>query len=101
MSQEYTPVEWQDETTSQQGTLINAARLDQMQTAHHYADGFEEVDAAPTANPGVSYHKVVFCTADTTFYRWTGTEWVKDIDDTTAAALAAHTRSRRDGGHLS
>ena len=87
MSQNYTPVSWQDETTSQQGTLINAERLNQMQTAHHYADGFEEVDTVPTANPGVDYHKVVFCTADTTFYRWTGTEWVKDVDDTTAQEL--------------
>ena len=87
MTQQYTPVAWQDETTSQQGTLINAERLNQMQTAHHYADGFEEVDAIPTADPGVDYHKVVFCTADTTFYRWTGTEWVKDVDDTTAQEL--------------
>ena len=59
MTQQYTPVTWQDETTSQQGTLINAERLNQMQTAHHFADGFEEVDAVPTADPGVSYHKVV------------------------------------------
>ena len=87
MSQNYTPVEWVDETTSQQGTLINKARLDQMQTAHHYADGFEEVDTIPTADPGVSYHKVVYCTADSTFYRWNGTAWTKDIDDDTKALL--------------
>lgn len=87
MTQQYTPVTWQDETTSQQGTLINAERLNQMQTAHHFADGFEEVDAVPTADPGVSYHKVVYCTADSTFYRWDGTEWTKDIDDETKALL--------------
>ena len=87
MTQQYTPVTWQDETTSQQGTLINAERLNQMQTAHHYADGFEEVDAIPAADPGVSYHKVVYCTADSTFYRWDGTEWTKDIDDETKALL--------------
>lgn len=87
MTQQYTPVSWQDETTSQQGTLINAERLNQMQTAHHYADGFKEVDAVPTADPGTDYHQVVFCTADTTFYRWTGTEWVKDVDDSTAQEL--------------
>ena len=87
MSQNYTPVEWVDETTSQQGTLINKARLDQMQTAHHYADGFEEVDTIPTADPGVSYHKVVYCTADSTFYRWDGTAWTKDVDDDTKALL--------------
>lgn len=90
MTQEYTPVSWQDETTSQQGTLINAERLNQMQTAHHYADGFEEVDTAPTADPGVGYHKVVYCTADSTFYRWDGTQWQKDIDDDTKALLLAH-----------
>lgn len=90
MSQEYTPVSWQDETTSQQGTLINAERLNQMQTAHHYADGFEEVDEIPTEDPGTSYHKIVYCTEDTTFYRWDGTQWTKDVDDTTAAELAAH-----------
>lgn len=87
MTQQYTPVAWQDETTSQQGTLINAERLNQMQTAHHYADGFEEVDAVPTADPSVAYHKVVYCTADNTFYRWDGTEWTKDIDDETKALL--------------
>lgn len=87
MTQQYTPVTWQDETTSQQGTLINAERLNQMQTAHHYADGWEEVDAVPTANPSVAYHKVVYCTADSTFYRWDGTEWTKDIDDETKALL--------------
>ena len=87
MTQQYTPVSWQDETTSQQGTLINAERLNQMQTAHHYADGFEEVDAVPTADPSVAYHKVVYCTADSTFYRWDGTEWTKDIDDETKALL--------------
>lgn len=90
MSQEYTPVDWVDETPNTPGTLINKARLDQMQTAHHYADGFEEVDTTPTADPGVDYHKVVFCTADTTFYRWDGTQWVKDVDDTTKALLEAH-----------
>lgn len=87
MTQNYTPVAWQDETTSQQGTLINAERLNQMQQAHHYADGLEEVDAIPTADPGVSYHKIVYCTADSTIYRWDGTEWTKDIDDETKALL--------------
>ena len=87
MTQQYTPVTWQDETTSQQGTLINAERLNQMQQAHHYADGLEEVDAIPTADPGVSYHKIVYCTADSTIYRWDGTEWTKDIDDETKALL--------------
>jgi len=87
MTQEYTPVAWQDETTSQQGTLINAERLNQMQTAHHYADGLEEVDAIPTADPGVSYHKIVYCTADSTIYRWDGTEWTADIDDETKRLL--------------
>jgi len=90
MSQRYNKVAWQDETSTQKGTLINAERLDQMQTAHHYADGFEEVDAVPISNPGVDYHKVVFCTADTTFYRWDGTQWVKDVDDSTLALLEAH-----------
>lgn len=90
MTQEYTPVAWQDETTSQQGTLINAERLNQMQTAHHFADGFEEVDAVPTADPGVSYHKVVYCTADSTFYRWNGTQWTADIDDPTRELLEEH-----------
>lgn len=84
MTQKYDKVVWQDETTSQQGTLINAERLDQMQTAHHYADGFEEVDEVPTEDPGVDYHKVVYCTADTTFYRWNGEEWTKDTLDTKA-----------------
>ena len=69
MSQEYTPVTWVDDTPSTPGTVINKARLDQMQTAHHYADGFEEVDTVPSADPGVDYHKVVYCTADSTFYR--------------------------------
>ena len=87
MTQEYTPVSWQDETTSQQGTLINAERLNQMQTAHHYADGLEEVDAIPTADPGVEYHKIVYCTADSTIYRWDGTEWTADIDDETKQLL--------------
>jgi len=87
MTQEYTPVAWQDETTSQQGTLINAERLNQMQQAHHYADGLEEVDAVPTADPGVSYHKIVYCTADSTIYRWDGTAWTADIDDETKALL--------------
>lgn len=90
MSQEYTPVLWIDETPNQIGTIINKERLDQMQTAHHFADGFEEVDAVPTSDPGVDYHKVVFCTADTTFYRWDGTQWVKDVDDSTLALLEAH-----------
>ena len=88
MTQKYDKVVWQDETTSQQGTLINAERLDQMQTAHHYADGFEEVDEVPTEDPGVDYHKVVYCTADTTFYRWNGEEWTNDVDDTKALLLA-------------
>lgn len=87
MSQEYTPVDWVDETTSQQGTLITAARLDQMQTAHHFTDGFEEVDAVPTADPGVDYHKVVYCTADATFYRWDGEVWTADIDEETKHLL--------------
>ena len=87
MSQKYTEVEWQDPAGGNPGTLINKARLDQMQTAHHYADGFEEVDAVPTADPGVAYHKVVYCTTDSTFYRWDGTEWTKDIDDETKALL--------------
>lgn len=87
MSQEYTPVEWVDETPEQMGTLINKARLDQMQSAHHFADGFEEVDTIPTADPGVDYHKVVYCTLDSTFYRWDGTQWTKDIDDDTKALL--------------
>ena len=87
MTQQYTPVAWQDETTSQQGTLINAERLNQMQTAHHFADGFEEVDAVPTADPSVAYHKIVYCTADSTFYRWDGTEWTADIDDETKRLL--------------
>ena len=90
MTQEYTPVEWVDETENQVGTVINKARLDQMQTAHHFADGFKEVDTVPTADPGVNYHMVVFCTADTTFYRWNGTQWVKDVDDSTLALLEAH-----------
>jgi len=90
MSQEYTPVVWVDETENQVGTIINKARLDQMQSAHHFADGFKEVDTVPTENPGVDYHMVVFCTADTTFYRWNGTQWVKDVDDSTLALLEAH-----------
>ena len=90
MSQEYTPVVWVDEAEGTVGTLINKARLDQMQTAHHYADGFEEVDTIPTADPGVDYHKIVYCTADKQFYRWTGTAWEKDIDDDTKALLLAH-----------
>lgn len=90
MTQQYTPVEWVDETENQVGTVINKARLDQMQTAHHFADGFREVDTVPTADPGVDYHMVVFCTADTTFYRWNGTQWVKDVDDSTLALLEAH-----------
>jgi len=61
-----------------------------MQTAHHYADGFEEVDTIPTADPGVDYHKIVYCTVDKQFYRWTGTAWEKDIDDDTKALLLAH-----------
>lgn len=87
MSQEYTPVEWVDETPTQIGTVINKARLDQMQSAHHYADGFEEVDSIPTDDPGVDYHKVVYCTADSSFYRWDGTVWTKDVDDDTKALL--------------
>lgn len=90
MTQEYTPVEWVDETPTVPGTIINKARLDQMQTAHHFADGFEEVDAVPTDDPGVDYHKVVYCTLDSTFYRWNGEEWTKDIDDDTKALLLAH-----------
>ena len=89
MSQQYTPVEWIDETTTTQGTTINKARLDQMQTAHHYADGLKEVDAVPAGDPGVDYHMVVYCTADSTIYRWNGTQWAKDIDDSTKALLDA------------
>lgn len=88
--QQYTPVSWQDETTSQQGTLINAERLNQMQTAHHFADGLEEVDTVPTADPGVAYHKIVYCTADSTIYRWDGTQWTADIDDPTRELLEEH-----------
>lgn len=94
MSQEYTPVEWVDETPTTQGTTINKARLDQMQTAHHYADGLKEVDSIPTENPGVSYHMVVYCTADSTIYRWDGTQWTKDVDDATKALLDAHIADR-------
>ena len=90
MSQEYTPVTWVDDVPGTPGTIINKARLDQMQTAHHYADGFEEVDTVPSADPGVDYHKVVYCTADSTFYRWDGTQWTKDVDDETKALLLAH-----------
>ena len=90
MTQQYTPVTWVDETATEPGTPITKSRLDQMQTAHHYADGFEEVDAVPSADPGVSYHKVVYCTADATFYRWDGTQWTKDVDDDTKALLLAH-----------
>ena len=90
MSQEYTPVTWVDEEEGTPGTLINKARLDQMQSAHHYADGFEEVDTIPTADPGVDYHKIVYCTVDKQFYRWTGSAWEKDIDDDTKALLLAH-----------
>ena len=90
MSQEYTPVTWVDEEEGTPGTLINKARLDQMQTAHHYADGFEEVDTIPTTDPGVDYHKIVYCTVDKQFYRWTGSAWEKDIDDDTKALLLAH-----------
>lgn len=90
MTQQYTPVSWQDETTSQQGTLINAERLNQMQTAHHFADGLEEVDTVPTADPGVAYHKIVYCTADNTLYRWDGEAWTADIDDPTRELLEEH-----------
>lgn len=90
MTQKYDPVEWEDETPTQPGTLINKARLDQMQSAHHFADGFEEVDAIPTADPGTDYHKVVYCTADSTFYRWDGTQWTADIDDDTKRLLEEH-----------
>ena len=87
MTQQYQPIAWQDETTSQQGTLINAERLMKMQTAHHYADGLEEVDAVPTGNPGVTWHKIVYCTADNTIYRWDGSHWTADIDDKTKQLL--------------
>lgn len=96
MSQEYTPVEWIDETPTTQGTTINKQRLDQMQSAHHYADGFEEVDSIPTEDPGVGYHKIVYCTADRTIYRWDGSEWTKDIDDATKALLDAHIADRNN-----
>lgn len=79
MSQEYDPVEWVDETPTTPGTIINKARLDQMQSAHHYADGFEEVDTVPVADPEVGHHKVVYCTADDCFYRWSGSAWDKFI----------------------
>lgn len=87
MSQEYTPVTWTDETESTPGTVIDKARLDQMQRAHHYADGLREVDTIPTEDPGVDYHMIVYCTADTTLYRWDGTQWTKDIDDPTRELL--------------
>ena len=90
MTQRYEPVEWTDETPTQPGTLINKARLDQMQSAHHFADGFEEVDAIPAEDPGTDYHKVVYCTADSTFYRWDGTQWTADIDDDTKRLLEEH-----------
>lgn len=90
MTQKYEPVEWTDETPTQPGTLINKARLDQMQSAHHFADGFEEVDAIPTEDPGTDYHKMVYCTADSTFYRWDGNEWTADIDDDTKRLLEEH-----------
>lgn len=90
MTQKYEPVEWTDETPTQPGTLINKARMDQMQSAHHFADGFEEVDAIPTEDPGTEYHKVVYCTADSTFYRWDGTQWTADIDDDTRRLLEEH-----------
>ena len=90
MTQKYEPVEWTDETPTQPGTLINKERLDQMQSAHHFADGFEEVDAVPTEDPGTDYHKVVYCTADSTFYRWDGDEWTADIDDDTKRLLLEH-----------
>lgn len=90
MTQKYEPVEWTDETPTQPGTLINKARLDQMQSAHHFADGFEEVDAIPTEDPGTEYHKVVYCTADSTFYRWDGAQWTADIDDDTKRLLEEH-----------
>lgn len=89
MSQEYAPVVWIDETPTTEGTLINKARLDQMQTAHHYADGLKEVDSIPTEDPGVGYHMVVYCTADSAIYRWDGTQWTKDVDDSTKALLDA------------
>ena len=90
MTQKYIPVEWTDETPTQPGTLINKARMDQMQSAHHFADGFEEVDAIPTEDPGTEYHKVVYCTADSTFYRWDGAQWTADIDDDTKRLLEEH-----------
>lgn len=90
MTQKYIPVEWTDETPTQPGTLINKARMDQMQSAHHFADGFEEVDAIPTEDPGTAYHKVVYCTADSTFYRWDGAQWTADIDDDTKRLLLEH-----------
>ena len=90
MTQKYEPVEWTDETPTQPGTLINKARMDQMQSAHHFADGFEEVDAIPAEDPGTDYHKVVYCTADSTFYRWDGTQWTADIDDDTKRLLEEH-----------
>jgi len=90
MSQQYTEVTWQDETTTTQGTLINAERLNQMQQAHHYADGFKEVDAVPVDDPGTDYHQVVYCTADTTFYRWDGAQWTADVDDDTKRLLLEH-----------
>jgi hypothetical protein len=99
MTQEYTPVEWVDETPNQQGTLINKERLDQMQSAHHFADGFKEVDTVPTDAPEGEYHQIVFCTADNSIYRWNGTQWNKDIDGGTAAELAAH-EADHDNPHV-
>lgn len=75
MSQQYTPVEWVDEAPGTSGTIINAERLDTMQTAHHYADGFKEVDSIPTEAPAGTHRTVVLCTADNLLYRWDGSAW--------------------------
>ena len=75
MTQQYDPVQWHDETPRDKGTLINAARLNAMQTAHHFTDGFREVDEIPTEAPAeTDYNVVVFCTANNRLYRWDQTE---------------------------
>ena len=95
MSQEYTPVEWVDETQSTPGTVINAERLTAMQTAHHYADGYREVDSIPTEDPGADYKVVVYCTLDNNKYRWNGTAWAVMHDPYLLNAIAALEASKQ------
>lgn len=95
MSQEYTPVEWVDETLATPGTIINAERLTAMQQAHHYADGYREVDSVPTEDPGADYKVVVYCTFDNQRYRWNGTAWQVMHDPTLTAAVAALEASKQ------